>query len=189
MKRRYLIILPLLILVVFMGSGPKLESDGTVNQELLEIFDYELQNRAFARGTFEVILADDGENPKRRFFEAFYELEMITQKKYAPYAKKYDLDTEARWWTRVRTRLGLIAIDLAGDRFMKMMHNATIKYVSKLEKLPVLSPEEDRDFFEFVVAQEIVQANAVGYLVEGDLAKAIATINDFVLKQDQAQGN
>lgn len=169
-----------LSIMMISACGTIEESSETVPKELIEIFDYELQNRAFARGYFEELLVNDKENPAYSFFEAYYEMEMITQKKYAPYASKYNLETEARWWTRARMRLGMIMGDWFQDSFMKMMHKATIKYVEKLKKLEQLSPAEDLEFFRYVINQEQAQLDAVTHMVNGDMDKAVATINDFV---------
>lgn len=160
------------------GTAP--ESDSAMNQEFLEIFDYEIQNRAFALNSFKAILADDSENPQRAFYEAYLALELANQKKYGPVAKKYDLNMKPRWWTRTRTKLGLIAGNLFQDSLMKVMHNATVKYVGKLQRLEQLAPDEDKPFFVYVVAQEQAQADAIGFLIDGKLEKAAKTIDDFV---------
>jgi hypothetical protein len=177
MKRNSLLAL---IFIVISGCGTAPESDNVVNQEFIELFDYEIQNRAFALNSFEAILADDAENPHRAFYEAYYAMELINQKKYAPVAKKYGLGIEPRWWTRTRTNLGLLVGKLFQDSLMEIMHNATVKYVGKLQRLEQLAPDEDKAFFNYVVAQEQTQADAIGYLIDGKADKAATRIDDFV---------
>ncbi|MDG1707280.1 MAG: hypothetical protein P8H03_00885 [Emcibacteraceae bacterium] len=183
MKKISLFLLTVLSFFMLSNGGITQESDRAMNEEFLEIFDYEIQNRAFALNSFEAILADDAENPHRAFYEAYHAMEIINQKKYGPFAKKYNLDMAPRWWARTRTSLGLTVGKLFQGSLMKVMHNATIKYVGKLERLEQLAPEEDKLFFTYVVAQEQTQADAIGFLIDGDLDKAVARINDFLISQ------
>jgi len=185
MKRRFLFLLAGLsfLMITSCGSAPESESD--MNKEFLELFDYEIQNRAFALKSFDGILADDLENTNRAFYEAYHALELVNQKKYRPVAKKYDLDMAPRWWTRTRTSLGLVVGKIFQDSLMKVMHNATVKYVGKLQRLEHLAPDEDKPFFTYVVAQEQAQADAIGFLISGELEKAVKRIDDFVMVSTQ----
>jgi hypothetical protein len=63
------------------------------------------------------------------------------------------------------------------------MTDATHAYVEKLKPLPDLAKLEDREFFEYVVAQEQVQAHALTHAVGERYDLAAFTINEFLASQ------
>ena len=56
----------------------------------------------------------------------------------------------------------------------------TAPYVNKLRKLRDIAPEEDRDFFDFVVAQEVLQVDMLELRVAGKVQESADLLRDFI---------
>jgi len=151
------------------------------NKAFIELFDYEIQNRAFALNSMKTA-AESSTNPALPFFKAYLALEQLNQNHFSPIAKKHQLNMAPRWWTRTRTTLGLWGSALFPDIGLKVMHRVTVKYIPQLEALEDLSSAEDKKFFSYVVAQEQAQADASNLLLKGNIAQAAALLNNFVLQ-------
>ena len=155
-------------------------ANSALDSEFIALLDYEIQNRAFALMTMEALASADYDNLTKSFFEAYLALEKLNQSRFAPYAIKYQLSIKPRWWTKTRTQLGLWFNAFMPETYLSKIHQATINYVAKLEKLQQLSPAEDSDFFAYVVAQEKVQAQATGMVLAGDAQRGAKLLQDFV---------
>jgi hypothetical protein len=156
------------------------EGDKNVSERFINLFDSEIQNRAFALASMEEFVSSGGDDPRLDFFKAYLGLEQLNQRRFAPVADKHQLSIEPRWWTRTRTQLGLWMSGLMPETSLKIIHKATVNYVAQLQELESLSPEQDKAFFAYVVAQEQVQADAMGLLLSGDPEQGTALLAQFV---------
>lgn len=154
----------------------------STSDSFTKLLQYELNNREFAY----LIYLDFAEKSKGTeyadFWKAYLSMEQISRPKYQAAAKRYNLKLNMRTvnfnvWT------SNIAYTLSLDTYISVMTNATIKYVPKMEKLYELAPEDDKDFFQYVVDQEKTQAQALSFLSEGKIAHATKVIQEFVNQQ------
>ena len=150
------------------------------NKEFIKLLDYEIQNRAFALESMKVAVEYGEGEEDLPFKKAYLALEQLNQKHFAPIAEKYRLEMAPRLWTRTRTQAGLWISALMPETALKVIHSATLKYVTKLQELERLSKQEDKTFFCYVVAQEEVQATAVGLVLDGEIELATNMLNRFV---------
>ncbi len=150
------------------------------DDEFIRLFDYEIQNRAFARNGLEAAVRKNRGDKALPFNQAYLSLEMLNQERYRPMAQKYQLDMAPRWWTQMRTSLGEVASTLMPETSMTAIHKATLKYIPKLEQLARLAPADDKAFFDYVVAQEKAQADAMGLFLSGSPEQAATLLNTFV---------
>ena len=151
-----------------------------VNKEFIQLLDYEIQNRAFALESMRVAVKDGKDDKNLPFKKAYLALELLNQQRFAHIAEKYQLDMKPRLWTRTRTQIGSWVSALMPRIALKFIHSATIKYVEKLKELESLSQQNDKDFFAYVVAQEEVQATAVGLVLAEKNWLATNMLNKFV---------
>ena len=151
-----------------------------INKEFIKLLDYEIQNRAFALESMKVAVEYGEGEEDLPFKKSYLALEQLNQKLFAPIAEKYQLDMAPRLWTRTRTQAGLWISALMPETALKVIHSATLKYVTKLQELERLSKQEDKTFFCYVVAQEEVQAAAVGLVLDGEIELATNMLNRFV---------
>ena len=100
--------------------------------KFMELFDMEVQNRAFALKA--CINANDNSSTEgdKIFFGAWIDFEEFLQKKYAPFTEKYELSQEPRSMANIQAGLGEIALNILPDSIMrKGMRDQTIKYLEK----------------------------------------------------------
>ncbi len=152
----------------------------SINKEFIKLLDYEIQNRAFALESMKVAVEYGEGKEELPFTKAYLALEKLNQQRFAPIAEKYQLNMAPRLWTRIRTQLGLGISALMPRTSLKVIHSATLKYVAQLQKLERLSQQTDKAFFSYVVAQEEVQAAAVGLVLDGEIKRAANMLNRFI---------
>lgn len=160
----------------------------TPHNEFLDLLDYEAQNRAFAYQSVTRKAQSTAQEESAPFWRAYADLEALNRARYKPYLQKYHVPAEARWTTRVRGWAGGVAGSLFPQTALAKIHEATLAYIPKLERLAALAPADadplenlrTKEFFTFVVAQEEVQAEAMGLLAQGQILQAATHINSFV---------
>lgn len=151
------------------------------HEQFLQLFDYEIQNRAYALNTISGQLEIIKTTELRRFYNAYLALEQLNQQLYSPIAKTYQLEMSPRWWTRTRTQLGIWLAAMRSDiSTLKFYHKIASNYLDQLQTLENQAPEESREFFTYVFAQEQVQAKSLGLAIEGQVLAAAELLDSFV---------
>lgn len=154
-------------------------------KKFMELFDMEVQNRAFAlKGA---INANDKASTEgdKIFFGAWVDLEEYLQKKYAPFAEKYALSQEPRSMAKIQAGLGEIALNILPDSVMREgMLKQTIKYLEKLKDLQRVAPKEDAAFFDFVVRQEELQIDALQFWIDENYEEAAKLLGNFMKENE-----
>jgi len=145
----------------------------------LDGLQYELNNRAFARASMTKLANEPSNGHTQAFFRAYLALENLNQQKYEPIAHKYDLSVND----------GVVALKIYGaraaswmfsEKMLSVLTDATIAYVEKLRTLRDLAPADDRAFFEYVIAQEQAQADALQHARDGRFDLGAKVLEDFV---------
>lgn len=154
------------------------------DEKFKELFDMEVQNRAFAFKSSKGMAEKASSEGDKLFFGAWVAFEQFLQEKYASHAIKHSLSQEPRGVANLQVGIGKLAADLLPDSIMfKGMLDETIKYLEKLKELERLAPEEDRSFFSFVVKQEEVQIEALKLRIDGKNQEAADLLTAFVQEQ------
>ena len=66
-------------------------------EELVKLFDYEVQNRAFALISLQNLSENEKDSVKKEFWDAYLALERLNQKKYLPFTSKFHISQEPRF--------------------------------------------------------------------------------------------
>ena len=148
---------------------------------LEKIFQYEINNRAFAYQSISSLKEEMKNSEQAAFWRAYFELETLNKPLYEKMAAEYEL-TPDKLLVGVKTFVTNIAFALFPKKMMSIMTDATIEYVEKLKQLPRLSKEEHKEFFTYVVLQENAQANALLHAREGEYDLAAELLENFVQK-------
>ena len=150
-------------------------------KKFMQLFDMEVQNRAFALKACINAKENASTEGDKIFFGAWLEFEQFLQKKYAPVVEKYALSQEPRSMANIQAGLGEIALNILPDSVMrKGMRDQTIQYLEKLKELQQIAPNEDADFFQFVVKQEELQIDALQFWVDGNNDEAARLLRGFI---------
>ena len=154
-------------------------------KKFVKLFDYEVQNRAFALICLQTLSKNEDNPVKKGFWDAYLTLERLNQKKYDPFAKKYNITQEPKFMASFKASLLVMAYDWFPSYSLKTMHKATVRHVKKLEKMATLADEADKEFFSYVVSQERVQAKAIMRMINGMEQQAVELLADFVAKHNK----
>ncbi|MEO0601247.1 MAG: hypothetical protein AAF211_07415 [Myxococcota bacterium] len=110
-------------------------------EQFMDLFDMEIQNRAFGRLSAERALKRASTKDDRVFFGTWLDWERFLEERYAPYATKYGLGQEPRSQAKMQAGLAAFAAGVLPDRSMiELMVEETIEYTEKLKELERVSP-------------------------------------------------
>ncbi len=152
-----------------------------LDEKFKELFDMEVQNRAFALKSSQFMAEKASGEGDKLFFNTWVDFEQFLQKTYAPYAAKYALSQEARGMANLQVGIGKVAANLLPESIVfQTVLDETIKYLEKLKELERLAPQEDRAFFSFVVKQEEVQIEVLKLRLESKNQEAADLLITFV---------
>lgn len=151
------------------------------DEQFLELFDMEIQNRAFAlkvnRDLGAVAVGDD----TKIFYTAWIAFEEFLQQACAPVARKYGLAQTPRAGANLQVGLARFGAGVLPESVMtKIVLQDTINYLEKLKELYRVAPSEDRDFFAFVVKHEEAQIEALRLRGDGNKEAAAQLLTSFV---------
>ena len=103
------------------------------------------------------------------WYSTWLDWEEFHKRNFAPFAEKYGFSQEPSFSARLQARIGDIAARLISEKsVMKYMLKETAKYCDQLQELADIAPEEDKDFFNYVVDQERWQVEVLPYRIEGN---------------------
>ena len=150
--------------------------------EFIDLFDYEIQNRAMAFGAMQTMVAKRNLAPEvLSWYQAYLALEHLTQARYAPVAAKYGIATAAKTQATLTILAARIAYYLLPElTILKQALKQTVPYVDQLKRLRELAPEDDHAFFDFVVEQEELQVEALKLRLDHKPEQATKVFEDFV---------
>ena len=153
--------------------------NGKDSSDFIELFKHELQNRALAVVAVANAAEDRKGKPDGEFWHLYSQLEQINQKKFIPYAEKYQLAYTMNMSTKIKLTLSELYGSIYPKHHLSLLVEATAKYVDKLKELKKLSPADDKEFFRYVVLQEKAQAESLK-LLEADTGLAIEKMRAFI---------
>ena len=154
-----------------------------IHEKVVELFEMEVQNRAFALKSAQRMASKAESDEDRYFTAAWVAFEEFLQVKYSPFAAKYNLSQKAGIKANIDVGLAGLALDILPDAIaLKTMLNQTVNYNEKLKELRKIAPKEEKDFFEFVVDQEEIQIAGIQLCIEGKMKEAADLVTDFIKK-------
>ncbi|MCI4670503.1 MAG: hypothetical protein MRZ79_20370 [Bacteroidia bacterium] len=158
------------------------EDEDLKRQEaFIQLFDREVQNRAFALLSMSAISEKAVSDGDKTFYNQWVVFEEFLQKKYKPYADKHGLSQEPRSKAKAEAFFGKLASDiLPKKKFYKTMLDQTKDYLEKLKKLPEYATKEDMEFAHFVVKQEEAQVQAIEHRIKGKNQEAADVLANFI---------
>ena len=163
--------------------GPSAAQD----ERFLELFDMEVQNRAFALKVNKDLGEAASDPGEKVFYTAWIAFEEFLQRAYAPFARKYGLSQSPRTGANVQVGLARFGAGMLPEKIMtELVLGDTIKYLEKLKELERAAPKEDAEFFAFVVKHEETQIEALRIRLDGTKAAAAKLLDTFVAEHDKA---
>ena len=152
-----------------------------LNEKFMELFEMEVQNRAFALKSNQFMVEKASNDGDKLFFNTWLTFEEFLQTKYAPFAAKYGLSQKAGSMANLQVSVGKLASDLLPESIVfQTVLDDTIKYLEKLKELERLAPKEDNAFFSFVVKHEAIQIEALKLRLEDRNQEAADLIKKFI---------
>ncbi|MEM9460445.1 MAG: DUF4334 domain-containing protein [Myxococcota bacterium] len=146
-----------------------------------ELFEMEIQNRAFALRGAQGMADSASREGDKIFLSAWVEWERFLRDKYAPYAHKYGFSQEPQTMAKLQAGFGRLAHGvLPTDMIDRFMLDETIAYTEKLRDLERVAPQEDQAFFSFVVKQEEEQIEALRLRIADKNQEAADLLRKFM---------
>lgn len=141
----------------------------------------ELANRAVALKVVPQLAERHSGTAQGEFWQAYAELEATQQARYADEAKRQGLPNEHSGGFKASASLAFEKLFNAA--FINMLADATQGYLKELEALPTQSNADDQAFWDYVIAQERAQVNALALAADQDFNRAASALKAFNQEQ------
>lgn len=149
--------------------------------EFLKLFEFEVQNRLMAYNGNLGMVKRKLEPEVSQWYQSYLAFETLNQERYTPVAEKYGIGTKLNFKTKMEVLVGALMLRILPElSVLRYMHKETVAYVADLERLRDIAPEEDKEFFDYVVAQEVMQVETLKFRLDGEPAQATKVIDSFV---------
>ena len=148
-----------LIASMMVTSTPTNATESADQVLYMKHLKYEYNNRTFAYISMKKAAQVLEGEPAGSFYQAYFDMEVISQTIYKSYAISLDFNYQPNWFTRFRGHLGGFATHFITFRPQSLI-NIIEPYIVKLEQLRDLADSQHRGFFDYVVAQEMAQLEA-----------------------------
>lgn len=163
-------------LLLLLGFAHPSQAD---NATYLSALDKELDNRSMARQVVPALAARHGDTPQGRFWSAYTKLEQAQLERYKAQAQRHGLSTQGRG-SSLKVYASLAFARLFNASFIAMLANATQGYLEELQAVPAQDDVADQAFWDYVIAQERAQVDALALAAERDFIGATAILQAFV---------
>ena len=167
------------VLLICLICSPFLDASERDMVRIEKLFQYEINNRAFAFQSIAALKDKMAGTGQAEFWQAYYELETVNKPLYEKMAASYQLAPN-EYLVKFKVWATNLAFSLFPEKMMSIMAKATVKYVDKLKPLPHLVRQEHKDFFEYVVSQEQAQADALLQAEKGEFDLATNVLKEFL---------
>lgn len=139
----------------------------------------ELDNRALARQVVGALAEHHRGTPQGRFWAAYVTLEAYNAPRYAPVAARHDL-LGGGLLVSLKGWGSILFASLFPERFLTMLAEGTGKYLAAMRAVAAPANAEDAAFLQYMIAQESVQASALGHAAARRFDVAAGALQGFV---------
>lgn len=173
-----------ILLIALVGFGVFKLNRPSFDDRFLELLNYEAQNRLYAHASTKQLAKNEDDKSYRDFWTAYHRMEEHNQDVYSAVLNINGIDNSPDWLTQLKTWGSTVSIpEAARTAALSQMRNATRRYILKLKEMQELAPKKDAIFFQYVVEQEQVQADALALVVDGKVHEGTILLTDFVAEQ------
>ena len=180
MKLGFFAVAILIAATIFTVTSMPIKAAESADHKLyLKHLRYEYNNRTFAYIGMKKTARILKDKPAGSFYQAYYELEVISQDVYQASALAIGFDYSPGWFARFRGHLGGAAAYFITFSPQSLI-NIIEPYIAKLEELRDLSDPQHRGFFDYIVAQETAQLEASRVAKEEGWEQGAQVLREFI---------
>lgn len=150
------------------------------SQQFLNGINYELQNRAFALIAIARIANRVQGTQEYIFWSAYESLERFNTPHYFAYAEKLGLDATPSFLTKAKASLISSTPSFLLDELLKLVYAKTKVYLEDLKQVHAQGTEADREFLDYMLAQEQVQIELMELAIKKQYREISPKIDHFI---------
>lgn len=150
------------------------------SQQFLNGIHYELQNRAFALIAIARIANRLKGTQEYIFWSAYEKLEQFNTAHYFAYAEKLGLDATPSFLTKAKASLISSTPSFLLDELLKLVYAKTKVYLEDLKQVHALGADTDREFLDYMLAQEQVQIELMELAIKKQYREIPSKIEQFI---------
>ena len=141
---------------------------------------YEIANRAFAIRVVSRLAERYRDTEQEKFWVAYVKLERFSAPLYRSVAERWNIDPNPGWWTRFRAAAVGSVPKLLMVNTLRSMLTRTEDYVEKLRQLQSVGPVKEKDFLDYMIAQELLQVEMMKLALSGRYGDISSAVEAFV---------
>lgn len=155
------------------------------SSEFMEGLSYELDGRATML-SIAVRMAKrfEGED-KYIYWRSYQRLEEFSRPRYEGVAKRLGVGLPNETWVSVKAVFFSGLPNFLISIVISSLHERTVIYVEKLRRLGQIGPAEEKEFYGYMVRQELLQVQLIECALREDYLGAETIVAEFIAKESK----
>ena len=158
------------------------------SSEFVAGMSYELDGRATMHAVTAKMAKRFEDGPMHVYWSAYNRLEEFSRPRYEAIAKRLGIKLPGKTWVAVKARIITWLPDFMISGVVADLRKRTIVYVDKLRRLAEIGPAEEKDFYAYMVRQELLQVQLMDLALKEEYVAAENLVAKFIARESGAEG-
>jgi hypothetical protein len=159
------------------------------NSEFIDGMAYELDGRATMHAITANMAERYADGPMHTYWSSYHRLEAFSKPKYENIARVFGVALPGKTWISVKSKVISCLPGFMIPGALADLRKRTIAYVDKLRWLSEIGPAEERDFYAYMVRQELMQVQLMELALREEYVAAESLVAEFISRESAAGGN
>lgn len=157
--------------------------------EFIKGMYYELDGRATMHAITANMANRFEEGAMRNYWKSYHQLEEFSRPKYERMAKAFGIELPGRTWISVKSKVISWLPGLMISGAISELRSKTVVYVERLRWLSEIGPAEERDFYAYMVRQELLQVQLMDIALRKEYLAAEDLVAQFIAQESVVREN
>lgn len=141
---------------------------------------YELNGRAMMHAITANMSQRFNEGLMHAYWSSYHKLEEFSRPQYERVAKVFEIELLDKFFILIKSRVICWLPDCVIPLILTGLRKRTVAYVERLRWLAEIGPAEEREFFEYMVRQELLQVKLMDLALGNEYQLASHLVERFI---------
>lgn len=144
---------------------------------------YELNGRATMHALTSDMARRFNEGPMHVYWSSYHQLEEFSRTRYEAAARIFGIELPGKSWVSIKSRVISWLPGFMIPSAILWLRDRTVAYVERLRWLSEIGPAEAGNFYSYMVRQEILQVQLMGFALEEEYSAAKSLVERFIAQE------
>lgn len=155
--------------------------------EFIKGMSYELDGRATMHAITANMAKRFDEGEMNTYWSSYHRLEEFSRPRYENIARVLGIELPGRTWVSIKARVISWSPGFMMPWVIENLRNRTVEYVERLRWLSGIGPAEEREFYAYMVRQELMQIQLMDLALKKEYAAAEDLVARFIAQESVAR--